>query len=141
MNHKILLTALAMSSAASLFATSPMMYPAPPTGPVTDKYFNLEVMDAFRPLENDTSQTTLAWVKAENALMRYRSAGLLNNVCQNSRTTEKRGCHGAPRMAGYIIMRMTVCRISLFSTEKIPLTVSLLCFSIRINCRRMVQWL
>ena len=70
MNHKILLTALAMSSAASLFATSPMMYPAPPTGPVTDKYFNLEVMDAFRPLENDTSQTTLAWVKAENALTR-----------------------------------------------------------------------
>lgn len=70
MNHKILLTALAMSSAASLFATSPMMYPAPPTGPVTDKYFNLEVMDAFRPLENDTSQTTLAWVKVENALTR-----------------------------------------------------------------------
>ena len=65
-----------MSTTVSAFAISPLMYPAPPTGPVTDKYFDLEVMDAFRPLENDTSKTTLAWVNAENALTRSYLDGI-----------------------------------------------------------------
>ncbi|MDE6265852.1 MAG: prolyl oligopeptidase family serine peptidase [Muribaculaceae bacterium] len=76
MNSKIIFTVLAMSTAATGFANSPLMYPAPPTGPVTDNYFDVEVMDAFRPLENDTSQTTLAWVKAENALTRSYLDGI-----------------------------------------------------------------
>ena len=65
-----------MSAALSASASSPLMYPAPPTGPVVDKYFDIEVMDAFRPLENDTSKTTLAWVEAENSLTRRYLDGI-----------------------------------------------------------------
>ena len=41
-------------------------YPdAPQTPDTIDTYFDLEVRDLYRPLENDTSAATLAWVEAE----------------------------------------------------------------------------
>jgi len=41
-------------------------YPAAITEDVTHKYFNEEVADPYRWLENDTSAATAAWVEAEN---------------------------------------------------------------------------
>ncbi len=41
-------------------------YPNPPTSNTVDNYFGIEVLDKFRPLENDTSASTLAWVEQEN---------------------------------------------------------------------------
>jgi len=41
-------------------------YPEAVTENVTDKYFDVEVADPYRWLENDTSQATADWVEAEN---------------------------------------------------------------------------
>lgn len=43
-------------------------YPDAPKSDTTDVYFDLEVSDPYRPLENDTAASTLAWVEAENAV-------------------------------------------------------------------------
>jgi prolyl oligopeptidase len=43
-----------------------LTYPTPETDSTTDSYFGTEVPDPYRPLENDTSQATAAWVEAEN---------------------------------------------------------------------------
>lgn len=40
-------------------------YPQAPVSATTDTYFGIEVNDPYRPLENDTSATTLKWVEAE----------------------------------------------------------------------------
>lgn len=49
---------------------APASYPAAPTDNTVDHYFGTAVPDPFRPLENDTAATTLAWVEAENAVTR-----------------------------------------------------------------------
>ncbi len=41
-------------------------YPKAPKDGTVDEYFGVKVADPFRPLENDTSDITAAWVKAEN---------------------------------------------------------------------------
>ncbi|MCK5840003.1 MAG: S9 family peptidase, partial [Bacteroidales bacterium] len=41
-------------------------YPETKKGDVVDSYFGVEVADPYRWLENDTSQETAEWVKAEN---------------------------------------------------------------------------
>ncbi|WP_280750605.1 MULTISPECIES: prolyl oligopeptidase family serine peptidase [unclassified Parabacteroides] len=41
-------------------------YPVATTEEVKDTYFGVEVTDPYRWLENDTSEATMAWVKAEN---------------------------------------------------------------------------
>ncbi len=41
-------------------------YPDTKKGDVVDSYFGVEVADPYRWLENDTSQETAEWVKAEN---------------------------------------------------------------------------
>lgn len=43
-----------------------MEYPAAPADSTTYEVFGLTVNDFYRPLENDTSAETLAWVEAEN---------------------------------------------------------------------------
>lgn len=43
-------------------------YPKAPSDDTVDEYFGTKVEDPYRPLENDTSATTLEWVKAENAV-------------------------------------------------------------------------
>lgn len=45
-----------------------LKYPAAPSDGTVDVYFGESVPDPFRPLENDTSAETAAWVEAENAL-------------------------------------------------------------------------
>lgn len=42
-----------------------LKYPEAPRSATTDTYFGVEVKDPYRPLENDTSATTLKWVDAE----------------------------------------------------------------------------
>jgi len=41
-------------------------YPQAPKDDTVDNYFGVEVADPFRPLEDDHSDVTAAWVKAEN---------------------------------------------------------------------------
>ncbi len=43
-------------------------YPAAPADSTVYEVFGMEVIDTFRPLENDTAAETLAWVEAENKL-------------------------------------------------------------------------
>ncbi|MCH5222310.1 MAG: S9 family peptidase [Muribaculaceae bacterium] len=43
-----------------------IIYPEAPRANVVDEYFGIKVADNYRPLENDTAASTLAWVKAEN---------------------------------------------------------------------------
>ncbi|MDE6651074.1 MAG: prolyl oligopeptidase family serine peptidase [Paramuribaculum sp.] len=46
-----------------------LQYPdAPKDEAVSDEYFGISVADPYRPLEDDTCEATLEWVKAENAL-------------------------------------------------------------------------
>ncbi len=49
-------------------SNSRLNYPKAPTDDTVDEYFGTKVADPYRPLENDTSATTLEWVKAENAV-------------------------------------------------------------------------
>ena len=43
-------------------------YPVAERGEVADNYFGTEVPDPYRWLEDDNSETTAAWVAAENAV-------------------------------------------------------------------------
>ncbi|MDE7410450.1 MAG: prolyl oligopeptidase family serine peptidase [Paramuribaculum sp.] len=43
-------------------------YPVAPTDNITDTYFDTIVADPYRPLENDTAEHTLAWVKEQNKI-------------------------------------------------------------------------
>ena len=64
------LTAIVMctSAALSFFSANSqkLQYPKAPVSNTVDNYFGREVLDKFRPLENDTSAATLEWVKEEN---------------------------------------------------------------------------
>lgn len=64
------LTAIVMctSAALSFFSANSqkLQYPKAPVSNTVDNYFGREVLDKFRPLENDTSAATLEWVKQEN---------------------------------------------------------------------------
>jgi len=45
-----------------------LIYPEAIKEDIVEKYFNTEVADPYRWLENDTSATTAAWVEAENKI-------------------------------------------------------------------------
>ena len=47
-----------------------LSYPAAPCDSTTYEVFGIKVNDIYRPLENDTAEATLEWVKAENAITR-----------------------------------------------------------------------
>ena len=47
-----------------------IVYPSAPKDYTVDVYFGKKVADPYRPLENDTSAATAAWVEAENAVTR-----------------------------------------------------------------------
>lgn len=47
-----------------------IVYPSAPKDNTFDVYFGKKVADPYRPLENDTSAATAAWVEAENAVTR-----------------------------------------------------------------------
>ncbi|RGN46075.1 S9 family peptidase [Bacteroides sp. AF16-49] len=62
--HLILMSGMAIISACSSKTT--LSYPEAIKDNTVDTYFGTEVADPYRWLENDTSQATSAWVKAEN---------------------------------------------------------------------------
>ena len=71
--NKIFLSSALAVSAMTMISPTVMMgqslkYPAAPKDNTVDEYFGVKVADPFRPLENDTSAATAAWVKAENAV-------------------------------------------------------------------------
>lgn len=64
MNRLLLTSVLTMTSLTMMGQN--LHYPQAPKDGTTDEYFGVKVADPFRPLENDTSAITAAWVKAEN---------------------------------------------------------------------------
>lgn len=67
------LLALGAIMTTSIFAgcgshSEKLSYPAAPQDGTVDTVFGMEVIDTYRPLENDTSAETARWVEAENAL-------------------------------------------------------------------------
>lgn len=62
------LTIGALAALGSCSGNKTIHYPAAPTDDTVDVYFGTEVADPYRPLENDTAEATLEWVKAENAV-------------------------------------------------------------------------
>ncbi|MCR5077341.1 MAG: prolyl oligopeptidase family serine peptidase [Prevotella sp.] len=64
MRKHFLFTAVFLS-AANMMAQK-LSYPQAPKDETVDTYFDIQVADPFRPLENDSSQATAAWVTAEN---------------------------------------------------------------------------
>lgn len=61
--YLLLITTAVMTSCASKHHK--LEYPAAPSDNTVDQYFSMTVADPYRPLENDTSAQTLAWVEAE----------------------------------------------------------------------------
>ncbi len=66
MSKFLLTSALAMT--ATTMTAQGLKYPAAPKDNTVDEYFGVKVADPFRPLEDDTSAVTAAWVEAENAV-------------------------------------------------------------------------
>ncbi|MCI6671080.1 MAG: prolyl oligopeptidase family serine peptidase [Prevotella sp.] len=56
---------LALLSTTSLMAQK-IQYPKAPSDNTVDEYFGVKVADPYRPLEDDRSAETMAWVEAEN---------------------------------------------------------------------------
>lgn len=65
--RKSLIFAIALAAAMTASAQT-VIYPQAPKDATVDDYFGEKVDDPFRPLENDTSAVTTAWVEAENRL-------------------------------------------------------------------------
>lgn len=61
----IAMSTLFTASAAMARVKAPVSYPQAPTAAVVDEYFGVAVPDPYRPLENDTSAATLAWVEEQ----------------------------------------------------------------------------
>lgn len=59
------MTLATMSAQAQSFR-----YPKAPQSDAKDRYFDVEIADPFRPLEDDNSAETQQWVAAENKLTR-----------------------------------------------------------------------
>ena len=68
MKHHLPILTIATAALVSACGSSRQEYPAAPSDSTTDTYFGHEVADPYRPLENDTSAETMAWVEKERAL-------------------------------------------------------------------------
>ena len=60
----------ALTAIMSSCSDKTIKYPVAPSDDTVDHYFDLTVADPYRPLEDDTAATTLAWVEAENKVTR-----------------------------------------------------------------------
>ncbi len=63
-----LLAALALGACNNTMKIRHLPYPETPRGEVVDNYFGTEVADPYRWLEDDNSEQTAEWVKAQNAV-------------------------------------------------------------------------
>lgn len=66
MKQSIILPVMALI--ATGVTAGELNYPEAPKSDTTDNYFGMEVKDPYRPLENDTSASTLKWVEAERGV-------------------------------------------------------------------------
>lgn len=66
--HFVLASIMAMT--ATTASAQRLTYPVAPHDSTVDTYFGVRVADPYRPLEDDNSAATEAWVTAENALTR-----------------------------------------------------------------------
>lgn len=87
MKKQIIIGMIALISPTFLMAQN-INYPTPPSDKTMDKYFGIEVLDPYRPLENDTAKATINWVKAENSITsRYMSKiPFRKNIKKDERT-------------------------------------------------------
>lgn len=70
LTHRTLLLIILISMASISVNAQTLKYPDAPHDNTVDVYFGQQVADPFRPLEDDNSPTTEAWVEAENKLTR-----------------------------------------------------------------------
>lgn len=68
LKHASLIMLISLTSTAA--RAQNLNYPVAPHDNTVDSYFGEQVADPFRPLEDDNSPATEAWVKAENELSR-----------------------------------------------------------------------
>ncbi len=59
---------MALVTTAAITGCAGSKYPKAPSDNTVDEYFGVKVADPYRPLENDTSATTLKWVEEQRAL-------------------------------------------------------------------------
>ncbi len=79
---------------ASCSNTKNLQYPAAPSDAgVSDEYFGIAVADPYRPLENDTSAATAAWVEAENAVTQKYLSAIPFRDAVRARLTELNNYH------------------------------------------------
>lgn len=76
----LILIALSVLIACKQKENMKIEYPETKRTDVTDEYFGTKVPDPYRWLENDTSQETVAWVKAQNKV----TFGYLNKISYRS---------------------------------------------------------
>jgi prolyl oligopeptidase len=73
---KKLILIMAVSATTASFGQSPIKYPTTKKGNVVDTYFGTQVNDPYRWMEDDRSDETAAWVKAQNEV----TYGYLNQI-------------------------------------------------------------
>ena len=67
-NSLVVLSVMALTTACTNGTTEKLQYPQAPVDSVIDTYFDINVVDKYRPLENDTAAATLQWVEAQRQL-------------------------------------------------------------------------
>jgi prolyl oligopeptidase len=73
---KKLILIMAISATSASFGQSPLKYPQTKKGDVVDTYFDTQVNDPYRWMEDDRSDETASWVKAQNEV----TYGYLNQI-------------------------------------------------------------
>ena len=67
MNNNLIAWAAVLATATTAMAQE-LKYPEAPRDNTVDTYFGVQVKDPYRPLEDDNSAATTAWVEAQNQL-------------------------------------------------------------------------
>ncbi|MBX9888722.1 MAG: prolyl oligopeptidase family serine peptidase [Flavobacteriaceae bacterium] len=73
---KKLILIMAVTATTASFGQSPLKYPQTKKGNVVDTYFGTQVNDPYRWMEDDRSDETASWVKAQNEV----TYGYLNQI-------------------------------------------------------------
>lgn len=84
------------NSKSEMEKTSKILYPQTRTDSISDSYFGTIVKDPYRWLENDTSQETEAWVKAQNQVT---NAFLDDIPYRNSIKSRLTDLYNSPRLS------------------------------------------